>query len=90
MTSINFKASGLTRPGFEPTGSGHEPARLGFPGLPAGEAGVLLIWSPRQVQNYMEGGLVIVTQFQGRLLMVIDWSLVPICWRPVADWLAFC
>ena len=43
MKSIKFKVIGLTRPGFEPAGSRFEPARFGFPDLPAREAGTLLI-----------------------------------------------
>ena len=43
MTSINFKVFGLTRPGFEPAGSGLEPVIFGIPNLPKREVGALLI-----------------------------------------------
>ena len=44
-----LKVLGLSRPGFEPTGSGLEAAIFRFPDLPKQEAGALLIQPPRLV-----------------------------------------
>ena len=50
MTNINFKV--MTRPGFEPAGSGLEPTIFGFPDLPEQEAGDLLIRPPSLVFEF--------------------------------------
>ena len=52
VTSINFKVIGLTRPGSEPTGSGLEPVRFGFPDLPAREADALSTHSDGRIKFY--------------------------------------
>ena len=46
MTSINFKVIDLTRPGFKPAFSGHEPMIFGLPDLPEWEVGALVIRPP--------------------------------------------
>ena len=48
VTSINLEVFGLTRPGFEPVGSGPEPVIFKFPNLPKRDVGVWLLIRPPQ------------------------------------------
>ena len=51
VTSINFKAIGLTQQGFKPMKSGFKPARFRFPDLPEWEVGTLLIQPSQLVDS---------------------------------------